>query len=132
MLNLLQDIATDADEPIGPDNPLRQVIINTHSPAVVSQVPDDSLLVAELKETVRANQHFRRACFSCLPDTWRAKAAEPVSIVSKGKLLAYLNPIAPAAFDMEERSARQFASHSPRRVVDRSDMQLLLPTFNAE
>jgi len=40
MLNLLQDIATDVAEPIGPDNPLRQVIGNTHSPAVVSQAPE--------------------------------------------------------------------------------------------
>ncbi len=44
MLKLLQDIATDAEEPVGPDNPLRQVIINTHSPAVVAQVPEDSLV----------------------------------------------------------------------------------------
>ena len=66
MLNLLQAIATDAREPIGLDNPLRQVIINTHSPAVVGQVPDDSLLVAELKEMVRAKQHFKRACVTDL------------------------------------------------------------------
>ena len=32
MLRLLQDIATDADEPVDEDNPLRQVIVNTHSP----------------------------------------------------------------------------------------------------
>jgi predicted ATPase len=130
MLNLLQDIATDAREPIGPDNPLRQIIINTHSPAVVGQVPDDSLLVAELKETVRANQHFKRACFSYLPDTWRAKAAELGSIVSKGKLLAYLNPIAPADFDTKQRSTRQSVSRPPRRVVDRPDLQPFLPNLH--
>ena len=66
MLQLLQDIATDVDEPVGPDNPLRQVIINTHSPAVVSEVPDDSLVVAELKETVRGEQRFQRVSFGCL------------------------------------------------------------------
>ena len=126
MLNLLQAIATDAREPIGLDNPLRQVIINTHSPAVVGQVPDDSLLVAELKEMVRAKQHFKRACFSYLPDTWRTKGSEPGSIVSKGKLLAYLNPIAPAASAMEEHSTRQSAVRQPRRVVDRPDLQQLL------
>jgi len=31
MLRLLRDIATDTEEPLGDDNPLRQVIINTHS-----------------------------------------------------------------------------------------------------
>lgn len=50
ILELLQDIATDVEEPVDQDNPLRQVIINTHSPAVVQQIPEDSLLVAELKE----------------------------------------------------------------------------------
>jgi predicted ATPase len=76
ILQLLQDIATDVDEPIGIDNPLRQVIVNTHSPAVVMQVPDDSLLVAELKEMVRLGQRFKRVSFGCLPDTWRQKAPE--------------------------------------------------------
>ena len=92
ILNLLQDIATDTDEAIGLDNPLRQVIINTHSPSVVKQVPDDSLLIAELKETVRSGVRFKRVSFGCLPGTWRSKAPEGVNIVQKNKLLAYLNP----------------------------------------
>ncbi len=93
MLRLLQDIATDVNETVGQNNPLRQVIINTHSPAVVSQVPDDSLLVAELKETVRSGQRFKRVCFSSLPETWREKVSPEVNVVSRGKLLAYLNPV---------------------------------------
>ena len=44
MLKLLQDIATDTDYPVGPDNPLRPVIVNTHSPSVVRQVLDENLL----------------------------------------------------------------------------------------
>ena len=44
MLRLLEDIAIDTSNEIGVDNPLRQVIINTHSPAVVAQVPDDNCL----------------------------------------------------------------------------------------
>ena len=71
ILKLLQDIATDVNEAIGIDNPLRQVIINTHSPSVVMQVPDESLLVAELKETVDSGKRFKRVCFGCLPNTWR-------------------------------------------------------------
>lgn len=138
MLKLLQDIATDVDEPIGPDNPLRQVIINTHSPAVVMQVPDDSLLIAELKETVRSpSQRFKRVCFSCLPDTWRQlKAPEPekVNVVSKGELLAYLNPV---PIEESPNGKGQEVSHQPskriqpkkRRVVDRVDLQLLIPGF---
>ena len=50
--------------------------------------------LAELKETVRSGERFKRVCFSCLDKTWRQEASA-VSIVSKGKLLAYLNPVVP-------------------------------------
>jgi predicted ATPase len=132
MLNLLGDIVTDVHEPLGPDNPLRQVIINTHSPAVVAQVPDDSLLMAELNETVRHSQRFKRLVFSCLPDTWRAEHDE-MNVVSRGKLLAYLNPAASGtAQPGSERvsfgqSIPRGAHPASRRVIDRSDMQLYLP-----
>ncbi len=118
MLHLLQDIATDADEPVDVTNPLRQVIVNTHSPAVVSEVPDDSLLVAEIREDMREGKRFRKVSFSCLSDTWRAKAPEKPSIVSKGRLMVYLNPASPPKPDKERRS---------RRVADRDDLQMLLP-----
>ena len=39
MLELLQDIAVDVTRPVDRTNPLRQVIVNTHSPAVVHLVP---------------------------------------------------------------------------------------------
>lgn len=126
ILRLLQDIATDVYSPVGPDNPFRQVIINTHSPAVVNQVPDQSLLVAEMKETVKEQQHFQRACFRWLPDTWRAEAAPDVAPVSKGKLLAYLNPIS-SQDEEEEMPVRGSARTKSRRVVDRVDLQQLLP-----
>jgi hypothetical protein len=131
MLRLLQDIATDVDEPIGLGNPLRQVIINTHSPAVVTQIPDDSLLVAELKETVRSDQQFKRVCFSCLPDTWRQKAPEGVSVVSLGDLLAYLNPIAPLDSEPDDNgqagSEQKLKRTQPkiRRVVENPKVQQL-------
>ncbi len=116
ILQLLQDIATDVNYPINIDNPLRQVIINTHSPAVVMQIPDDSLLIAELKETVSSGKRFKRVSFGCLPDTWRQKAPEGVNVVPKGKLLDYLNPVV-----MDESEPNQ------HRVVDRPDLQFLIP-----
>lgn len=134
MLRLLQDIATDVTEPIGPDNPLRQVIVNTHSPAVVSQVSDDSLLVAELKQTLKSGRRSKKACFSFLPDTWRSDALEEPSLVPRGKLLAYLNPIPPqeSIIDMEIPSPIRMTrtKRKPRRVADRPDLQLLLPFSN--
>ena len=126
MLRLLQDIATDTDQPAGLDNPLRQVIVNTHSPAVVSQVPDASLVVAELKEGVVGEQYFRHVSFGCLPDTWRATRIEDggaANIVSKGKLLAYLNPLSSRPAEPETNGHKKTKT---RRVMDRPDLQMLL------
>ncbi|VEN73450.1 ATPase [Candidatus Desulfarcum epimagneticum] len=107
MLRLLEDIAVDVDLPAGLDNPFRQVIINTHSPSVVQDVDSDSLLMVEMKETVRDGHRFQCARFSWLPDTWRAKAAPDVYPVSKGKLLAYLNPVLRQEDDGEKRKSKK-------------------------
>jgi len=123
MLRLLQDIATDTDSPLDEENPLRQVIINTHSPSVVLQTSEDSLLVAELVEGVRvADGHssktpvrFRQLQFSCLEGTWRQKV-KGHRITGKGNLLAYLNPSA----------AERDSDVAKKRVMDRDDFQLLM------
>ncbi len=123
ILQLLQDIATDTEETVGADNPLRQVIINTHSPAVVQQVPEDSLVVAELKDTVRGEKHFKRVSFSYLPNTWRHQKAqfpEQVDTVAIGKLLSYLNPV-PINVQSEKRDTKS------KRVIDREDLTPLIP-----
>lgn len=93
MLRLLQDIACDIEEPVGPDNPLRQVIVNTHSPVVVNQVVADDLLVAETQEIKQENRSFRGVKFNWLPGTWRHDAEPSKRPISKGQLLSYLNPI---------------------------------------
>lgn len=134
MLELLQDIACDVDAGVGEENPLRQVIVNTHSPAVVQQVPDDSLLLAELCDTAQQARRFKRVKFSFLPDTWRAKESpDRVSghIVSRGKLLSYLNPVLHEqtpdnAGEIEGPVAdRATTGKRSRRVIDRPDIQAL-------
>ncbi len=128
MLNLLQDIATDAEEPVDDSNPLRQVIVNTHSPSVVREVPDDALLLADVIDDVKDGFRGVKIRFSCLPDTWRAKAAERPKIVSKGDLLAYLNPqqasCAPHEDAGREKPGRK---KGPCKVGERKDLQLPLP-----
>ena len=101
MLELLQDIAVDTSERVDNDNPLRQVIINTHSPSVVSLVPADTLVVADLQEQIdKATEiRFKHARFSCLPDTWRQRESGENTTISLGKLLSYLNPVADVALD---------------------------------
>ncbi len=123
MLGLLQDMAADTREPCDEANPLRQVIVNTHSPVVFQQVPDDSVLLAELVEDVRhctpagtgSAVRFNKLQFACLGDTWRAKKVEAHRVAGKGKLLAYLNPSA------SERDAQP----DSRRVMDRDDARQL-------
>lgn len=122
MLSLLQDIATDPMRPVGPDNPLRQVIVNTHSPVVVANVPDDSLLVAEPRESVRDSQRFSRVVFSPLANTWRSTILDAPPPVSRGRLLYYLNPL---ASPQERRSTE--TRRGRQRVMDRADLQALLP-----
>ncbi|NUN63482.1 AAA family ATPase [Pseudanabaena biceps] len=123
ILKLLQSIATDVNEPVDIDNPLRQVIINTHSPAVVLQVPDDSLVIAELKEIVNNHKRYKGVRFSCLDNTWRTKD-ETTNIVAKGRLLGYLNPVA-SHEESNTYSNESYKSKSKKktRVVDRDDIQ---------
>ncbi|MDI9313007.1 MAG: ATP-binding protein [Limnohabitans sp.] len=88
MVNLLKDMATDTDYEVADDNPLRQVIINSHSPLVVSLVPDDSLLLAKEKEYFHEpfNKKIKYTGFACLHDTWR-----DLEKITLGEVYAYLD-----------------------------------------
>ena len=120
ILELLRDIAVVTQEPIGPDNPLRQVIVNTHSPAVFQQVPEDSVVFVKAMETMDGERNlFKRAHLCCMSNTWRAKGNEDLGAVAAGDILAYLNPVVPR--DREEEGAVE-----DTRVVDREDVQQLL------
>jgi predicted ATPase len=115
MLRLLQDVVSDVDEPVGIENPLRQVIVNTHSPTVVAQVPLDSLLLADVTEAGGDGRHFRRLSFSCLPNTWRERAG--TSVMPRGRLLSFLNPV----------SKEEWGWSKLRRVIDDPAIQMHLP-----
>jgi len=119
ILRLLQDIATDPDEPADESNPLRQVIVNTHSPSVVMAVPDDSILLAKPTKDLRASQEFTRVEFACLPGNWRTKAEVKPVVVSRGEMLSYLNPAAVIRTlpPSEQRS---------RRVIDHPELGLFI------
>ena len=96
MLRLLEDIAVDINSAVDTDNPLRQVIINTHSPLVVSEIDEQALLVAEpIAYRDENKKRFEGVTFKPLSDTWRIKHSLPEDIkpISKADLLMYLNPI---------------------------------------
>ena len=126
MIQLLHDLTTDVQEQetTGIGNHLRQVIVNTHSPSVVMQVPDDSLVMAELVEISRNAVSFTALQLRCLPGTWREKAGELMPI-SKGQLLAYLNPVSRAAgngWDGHFREHDASDHRRSRRVIDRQHL----------
>jgi predicted ATPase len=91
IVELLNQMAVDTDVAVGSDNPLRQIVINTHSPLVIQRLKSDDIIVS---------QGYRRdgaslSSFSPIESTWRAKAAlessGKVRPVAFGALLAYLD-----------------------------------------
>ncbi len=78
---LLQGMAVDPRRAPGPDNPLRQVIVNTHAPALVELQPVDAVVLAE--PTVvegPAGRPTHTVRFTVPPDTWRAGPAATATL----------------------------------------------------
>jgi predicted ATPase len=117
LIQLLRDIAVDTDEAAGPGNPLRQVIVSTHSPAVVQSVPDDCLLLATPRHAARDGHPFRTVGFDYLDGTWRASGPEDPNAIRIGPLLRYLNPVPADDAAVGADAAR------PHRVRDRPDVR---------
>jgi predicted ATPase len=121
MLELLRDIATDTNEAVSGDNPLRQVIINTHSPMVVAQAPDESVLMAEpVSQVNKEGVRITSLAFRCLAKTWRETIpdARPTSI---GNVVSYLNPLERHSLQQLPKDALPPKAES--RVIDRPDVQ---------
>lgn len=90
MVELLRDLAVDPDLPVADDNPGRQVIVNTHSPALVQHIHPDELLVA--KSSVRCERDgMPERVLRLLPsaDGWRGPHSE-VGIATRLDLVPYL------------------------------------------
>jgi len=115
MLELLKDLAMDVHDEIGPDNPLRQVIINTHSPAVVANVLDSDLLFACPTEHVLDEHRYASVAYMWLADTWRSAQTPDVPTLAKGELLAYLEPLAFGEDDSFSRTQSSIAVDPNRR-----------------
>lgn len=128
MIALIQALAVNTEVAVDDDNPLRQVIINTHSPAVVSHVSEDALLIA--LPTPRPKPGERGGIrFAHLTNTWRARMDPHARTVSLGELAEYLNPLAPTREPEPEVNDIRPARPRPtrNRVMDRPDLQLILP-----
>lgn len=120
MLRLLQDLAVDTSEEVGPANPLRQVIINTHSPTVVAEVPEGSLLLAERSLAAWHEGRVSTVIFRPLSATWRAELAGAPQPIQRGRILALLNPVRSTDNRAEDGERPPTA---PRRVIERDDLR---------
>ena len=136
LLEVFQDIVVDVNEPVAPDNPLRQVIISTHSPGIAQQVSDDSLLIAQLREMRIDDKKFNHVIFEALPDTWRTMNDEDANRLAPGKLLPYFNP-SPYRWAEEDNANTNTSENGngthptePVRVMDRADLQFMAPWGN--
>lgn len=91
MVSLLKEITTDSEYPVDEDNPFRQVIINSHSPIVVSNVPEESLYLAKEKEQYleQFGRKVKYTGFSALNKTWKT-FNKLVEITSLGEINNYL------------------------------------------
>lgn len=114
IIRLLQEIAVNPLEPADETNPLRQVIINTHSPSIVLQVPEESLLIARGVDDLSTDPPGRTFQVVCLDNTWRCNSCEdPMNSIAIGSLGAYFNPI------------ESHVEGDDRRVVDRDGPQYI-------
>jgi len=85
LVRSLADEVTSDDDSAAPS--LRQVIINTHSPLVVSDLNDTDLLWAD----TRRHKGREWIYFKPLAGTWRSQGLLPTQLISKGELKAYLS-----------------------------------------
>ncbi|WP_420993486.1 AAA family ATPase [Cupriavidus sp. 30B13] len=111
MTRLLRDMAVDPQEAVGDDNPLRQVIINTHSPLVVQSLRTADLVVCGSYRQDGATY----TDFSFVAETWRAALMPDHHPTSLGTLVAYLSKPEEADWSQSET------------VRQRLETQLTLP-----
>lgn len=68
LVELLRDYAVDTQEEVAFDNPLRQVILNSHSPEVARQLSFDDIVFVERALTSSSGP---ASVFRPIQDTWR-------------------------------------------------------------
>jgi predicted ATPase len=129
MLRLVRSLSEDVDEtstaqeaPVAA-SPIRQIIINTHSPLVVAELTDSELLFAEtLKKKAKAFVNFKP-----LPDTWRQVAMDgkTAELVTRGQLMSYLSGHAlRARSDVHQGLVGRFAYPAPATTAGESTLDL--------
>jgi predicted ATPase len=88
MVELLRGLAVDPSEVPGRDNPLRQVLVNTHSPFFVQFQKPDDLLLALPTAITRNGVSCTTMRLVPLARTWRSN--DDITAVSKAAIMEYL------------------------------------------
>ncbi|MFH1748935.1 MAG: AAA family ATPase [Planctomycetota bacterium] len=95
IVELLRDVAVDVQSTVDEENPLRQVIVNSHSPEVFKCCTKDEIVfVEEIKAFI--DQHPGRVASVRVPtDSWRARTHPPAAKISLGDVSTYLGRVVP-------------------------------------
>ena len=93
IVELLLQLSFDPLCPVNDDNPIRQVVINTHSPKLIGIVPEDSLYLACAKEKYDEilDIKVQYTSFSILPNTYKKKKYESIPTTLLGEMKLYLD-----------------------------------------
>lgn len=92
IMDLLADMAVDPQAVVDDDNPLRQVIISTHSPVVAARVQPEELVFADHRDAPdRPAGALRSVVIRPIAHTWRHTDA--ISPVGLGEVLVYLGAV---------------------------------------
>jgi len=96
IVELLRDISVDPDSPVDEDNPLRQVVINTHSPEVFQNCDPRTELVFLDEVSINVdNQEGRVAAVHAPEPSWRVELRDGTTPMARGRMGAYLGQAAP-------------------------------------
>ncbi|WDD90469.1 AAA family ATPase (plasmid) [Burkholderia sp. FERM BP-3421] len=91
MLSLLKELSVDPHNEVNDDNPMRQILIATHSPVLVKLEDANDLIYADIVK-VRGLDGMPASTIRCksIPGSWREKDGES-NYLDKGSIIAYLN-----------------------------------------
>lgn len=92
MIDLLRAIAVDPSYEVNNDNPLRQVVVNTHAPLVVGNTEQDELIYMG---SIQITERTRRGMVAqplVPPDSWRGRKTPGAGHIAPGNLAGYFRP----------------------------------------
>jgi predicted ATPase len=101
MVDLVRSLAVDPFESPGSGNPLRQVMVNTHSPHFIRYQHQDDVLAAMPVSVLREGLVATTVRLLPMPKTWRAEKTGAMAVSSQA-LVDYLREPTDALFTLDE------------------------------